>query len=287
MRIRSDTKILGLFAHPIEHSLSPAMHNAAIAELDMNYIYVPFHVLPKDIAGAVDSIKALNITGVNVTIPHKESIINFLDNLTDNAKRLGSVNTIVNKDGYLIGDSTDGPGFLKSLKEDLGDISNSKVLVLGAGGSAKAICFSLVDLGCEVVIANRTLEKAVNLSREINDVCGIDITRACILDETALENEVVNTKLLVNTTSVGMFPNVNEMPLSANLLHDGMWVYDLIYNPYETTLIAEAKAKGAKTASGLNMLVYQGAISFEMWTGKYPPVDIMKNTVAKALNLKC
>ncbi|MCE5315692.1 shikimate dehydrogenase, partial [bacterium] len=267
--------------HPVSHSLSPAMHNAAISALDLDYIYVPFHVLPDDLAKAVDGIRSLGISGVNVTIPHKERIIEYLDEVSELSMMTGSVNTVVNRDDRLIGDTTDGRGFLKSAEAEWGKLDGMRVVVLGAGGSARAVCFALAQVGCEIVIANRTIERAGELVEGLKVAFGTEVARVVGMNGDALAEEVAKAGLLVNTTSVGMSPDVDGIPIPAGLLHPKLLVYDLIYNPLNTRLVLEARSRGAKAVSGLGMLACQGALSFEMWTGRQAPVQVMEEAVAR------
>jgi shikimate dehydrogenase len=284
VNVHGSTQLLGVFGHPVSHSLSPVMHNAAIQALNIDYIYVPFHVLPDDLGKAVDGVRGLGIAGVNVTIPHKERIIEYLDEVSEQSAKMRSVNTVINRNGKLIGDTTDGRGFLKSAEADWGKLDRSRVLVLGAGGSAKAICFALAEIGCEVVVANRTIERAGELVEGLNAAFGMQIARAIGMSRDALVEEVESADLLVNTTSVGMSPDLEAIPISADLLHPNLLVYDLIYNPIKTRLVVEAQSRGAKAVSGLGMLVHQGALSFEMWTGREAPIQVMEAAVRKILN---
>ncbi|MHB9037585.1 MAG: shikimate dehydrogenase [Armatimonadota bacterium] len=283
MNVHGSTRILGVFGHPISHSLSPVMHNAAIRSLDIDYIYVPFHVLPDNLGKAVDGIRALDIAGVNVTIPHKERIIDCLDEVSEQSMRARSVNTVVNRDGRLSGDTTDGRGFLRSAEAEWGKLDGSRVIVLGAGGSAKAICFALAEIGCEVVIANRTSERAGELVEGLNSAFGTQVARAVGTQREVLAEEVERADLLVNATSVGMSPDVDGIPISADLLHSSLLVYDLIYNPLKTRLVMEAQSRGAKAVTGLGMLIHQGALSFEMWTGREAPTQVMEAAVLQAI----
>lgn len=276
-----NTKILGVFGHPVSHSLSPLMQNAAIEALNIDYIYVPFHVLPENLEQAVQGVRALNIAGVNVTIPHKEQIIQYLDEVSEYSKQIRSVNTVINDNGRLKGDTTDGLGFLKSAEAQWGKIDGSRVLVLGAGGAAKAICFALARVGCNIVIANRTLKRAEELSEGLQVAYGSSISRAVGLQMEVVEEEIRQVDMVVNTTSVGMYPGVSETPLPSCLLRSNLMVYDLIYNPLKTRLVGEAQAKGARAMTGLKMLVYQGALSLEMWTGRKIPVDVMEEALIK------
>lgn len=281
MKVLGSTKVLGVFGHPISHSLSPIIHNAAIEALNVDYIYVPFHVLPGRLSDAVQGIRSLQIVGVNVTIPHKERVIEYLDEVDEVARAIGSVNTIVNEDDRLKGFSTDGPGFLRSVEAEWGKVDGCRVLILGAGGSARAVAFALAEIGCEIVIANRTYSRAQELAESLEST-GKNVI-AIPLEREAVAEAISSADLLVNTTSVGMHPDSDAIPIPPDLIHSGLLVYDLIYNPPRTRLIQEAVARGAKAINGLKMLVYQGALSFEMWTGIKPPVDVMEHAAACAL----
>lgn len=306
MNVLGSTRVLGVFGHPIAHSLSPVMHNAAIRALNIDYMYVPFHVMPENLEKAVDGIRAMEIAGVNVTIPHKEHVIGYLDEVSRYSMQIQSVNTIVNVGGHLKGDTTDGPGFLRSAEAEWGKLNGCKTLILGAGGSAKAVAFALAEIGCEIVIANRTHERAVELAGHLGQVFeagkfrAIDCSAAQLrgeakwqnaaispgvteLDGQALSEGLSGVDLVVNTTSVGMHPNVDAIPMPSDLLRADLLVYDLVYNPARTQLVIEAERRGAKALTGLKMLVYQGAISFEMWTGIEAPVDVMEEAAKQGL----
>jgi len=280
VNVVGSTRVLGVFGHPVSHSLSPAMHNAAIEHLNIDYVYVPFHVLPEALEQAVGGVRALQIAGVNVTIPHKERVVDLLDEVSDQARQIGSVNTVINRDGRLIGDTTDGPGFVRSAEAAWGGIAGVRALILGAGGSARAVSFALAAIGCPVVIANRTPHRAVELAEALRSVFGTDAARAVGLEREQLARELRSADLLVNTTSVGMSPDVDGIPLPPDLLRPGLMVYDLVYNPLRTRLVEEAESRGARAVSGLGMLVYQGALSFEMWTGIEAPVDVMERAAS-------
>jgi shikimate dehydrogenase len=190
--------------------------------------------------------------------------------------RIHSVNTIINDKGILRGDTTDGPGFLRSAEAEWGSINGSRILILGAGGSAKAVAFALADVGCEIVIANRTCQRAVELVESLGAVFGDGRFKAVELQREVMAEEVSKANLLINTTSIGMYPNVNGIPLPSELLHPKLLVYDIVYNPIETRLVAEAGSIGAKAVTGIKMLVYQGALSLEMWTGMKAPIAVME-----------
>jgi shikimate dehydrogenase len=285
VNVLGHTKVLGVFGHPISHSLSPVMHNAAIQALNIDYTYVPFHVLPEDLPKAVEGIRAMRIAGVNVTIPHKERVIECLDEVSENSKQIRSVNTIINVDGRLKGDTTDGPGFLRSAEAAWGKLDGCGVLLLGAGGSAKAVAFALAGIGCEIAIANRTRERAVELAEGLGKVFTAGTFRVVEPDGQALGQEILRAGLVVNTTSVGMHPDVDGIPIPPDLLRRNLLVYDLVYNPARTRLVTEAENRGASAVTGLRMLVYQGAMSFEMWTGIEPPMDVMEEAARQTLGV--
>ncbi len=282
MNVLGSTRVLGVIGRPVTHSVSPPMHNAAIRALNIDYVYVAFQPRPENLARAVEGIRALEIAGINVTIPYKERVIEFLDEVDDDALRIGSVNTIINIDGRLRGATTDGAGFVESAEAEWGAIDGSRVLILGAGGSAKAVANALTGKGCHIAVANRTAERAVDLVEGLKSR-GCADARAVGIEREVLTDEIGKADLLVNTTSVGMHPDANGIPLPPDLLRPGILVYDLIYNPLETRLVSEARAKGAHAMNGLKMLVRQGAISFEMWTGLEPPIDVMEEAALDCL----
>lgn len=273
MDITGKTTLTGIFGDPVEHSFSPAMHNAAFHALGMNWCYVPFHVTPERLGEAVAGIRALKLRGVNVTVPHKEAVMKHLDHVDEQARLIGAVNTIVNEEGVLTGYNTDGAGFVRSLDEAGIGVAGARVAVLGAGGASRAVCFSLLQAGVSALnIVNRTLEKAVRLSRELNAV------RAVAEASDKMENPE-GIDLLVNTTSLGLRPE-DPAPADVSLLESGVAVCDLIYNPPETPLLKGARLRGASTLNGLGMLIWQGAIAFELWTDRKAPVEVMKKALS-------
>lgn len=282
--ITGKTKICGVIGDPIEHTISPAMHNAAFASLGLDYIYVPFHVKKEGLAEAIQGMRALNIRGLNVTIPHKVAVIPLLDELDPLAGKIGAVNTIVNDSGVLKGYNTDALGFMQALLEKGVEPAGKHVLMVGAGGAARALSFALAERGANLVILNRQLELdwAIEMAKKIAEVFGRE-TKALELNSENIAQEMAKTDILVNATSVGMAPKVEETPVDAHLLKPGLVVYDIVYNPFETRLLREARQAGAPTIMGLDMLVWQGALAFEKWTGQKPPVDIMKKEAIKAL----
>lgn len=269
--------------NPVAHSVSPAMHNAAIALLGLEYVYVPFQVESENAGAAVEAIRALGIVGMNVTVPHKEAVIEHLDDVSEEARIIGSVNTITNDGGALRGTSTDGAGFLGSLEELGVKPEGLTVIVAGAGGTAKATVYALAARGAKVLVVNRTVERALKLAESINAALGGDLVSVDRLDANRLRETLKGADVFVNCTSVGMHPRADASPVPADALHAGLLVYDQVYNPRRTLLLRAAEEAGARTASGLRMLVYQGAISFAIWTGLEPPVDVMEKAALDAL----
>ncbi|MFC4766283.1 shikimate dehydrogenase [Effusibacillus consociatus] len=265
--------LTGLFGHPVRHSRSPQMQNAAFREKGLSFVYTVFDVLPERLEAAVESIRVLGMRGVNVTIPHKVDVMNYLDRITPEAEMIGAVNTIVNENGELVGHNTDGSGYVRSLIEETAlSLPESKVLILGAGGASRAVAVSMALKGVkEIFIANRTREKGDELAARIASYCPAH--SVSYEDLPSLTNQV---QLVINTTSVGMSPNIEETPIDPSLLHEGLVVSDLIYNPRETLLLKEARQRGAQTHGGLGMFIYQGAEAFTLWTGVEAPIEVMR-----------
>jgi shikimate dehydrogenase len=259
------------------------MQNAAFQALGLNYTYVPFCVHADNLGAAVESIKALGIHGVNVTIPHKERVIPCLDWVSDDARIIGSVNTVHNYNGALKGYSTDGPGFIRSLKSVWKSPAGCRAVVLGAGGVARATVYALLKEGADVWVANRTLSRAEELAGYMNSIAGAGRVIPVALPGDDARNALLHADLLVNCTSVGMYPNVDESPVPGEWLHPDLFVYDQVYNPLLTKLQKNASERGAVTSSGLDMLVQQGAASFEIWTGQTPSVSVMRDAVLAAM----
>jgi shikimate dehydrogenase len=275
------TKIVGVIGDPIEHSLSPRMHNAAFEYLRLDYVYLPFRVLEKDLKNAVKGAKAFNLKGFNVTIPHKVSIIKYLDEIDLTARRIGAVNTVVNEEGQLLGYNTDGLGALEALREEGVDPKGKKILVIGAGGASRAITFQLANVCSKLVILNRTRIRAVRLARELA-ILGSEVEgRGLTLK--SLERCLNDSDILINTSSVGMYPNVNGSPVPKEFIRKDLVVFDIVYNPLETSLLRYARSVGAKSVNGVGMLVNQGAIGFKMWTGYEAPRNVMRKAVIEGL----
>lgn len=282
--MNSQTRMTGVFGYPIHQSLSPDMHNAAYKEMGLNYASAAFSVSPETLKQAVEGIRALSFRGVNVTIPHKVAIMEYLDEIDEEALDIGAINTIVNDNGKLIGYNTDGRGFVQSLLEEAEiSVAEKRVLVLGAGGAARAVGISLARRGVShMVVANRSVDKAAELARHISKHVSCRALSLGDLDKIDLKE----IDLVINTTSIGMVPQINEMPISDEQLHSGLLVSDLIYNPIKTKLLHAAEAKGAKIHNGVGMFVHQGALALELWTGQKPPVGLMRSIVLERLKNK-
>ena len=283
VKVKSTTRIYGIFGHPVEHSLSPVMHNNAFSELDLDSVYVAFDVPPDRLSEAVSAIRALGISGINVTIPHKERIMTYLDEISTDAMLVGAVNTISNVDGRLIGFNTDVGGLLRALKSDL-DFTpeGTKVFLVGAGGAARAIivgcCRNYVS---EIIIANRTLSNAEDLAKEFSDQFPkVEFTPVMLSDLERMKENITGSDILINASSAGM-KNENPLELPLYLLPKHAVIYDIVYDPKETQLIKDSKKAGINAYSGQSMLLFQGVEAFEVWTGLIAPVDTMR----KALDL--
>ncbi|MFC2001356.1 shikimate dehydrogenase [Chloroflexota bacterium] len=283
-KISGKTRLCGVIGDPIEHTMSPVMHNAAFNELGIDYSYVPFRVKKEELDKAIEGIKALNIRGINVTIPHKVAVIPLLDELDPLVEKIGAVNTIVNNDGVLRGYNTDATGFLQALLERGVEPRDKTAIILGAGGASRAISFTLAERGVHLTILNRILELdwAQELAQRISQTFKKKV-KALELNLEILSSLLESTDILVNATSVGMNPNIDETPVPANLLKPNLVVFDIVYNPIKTRLLTEAEAAKAKTIGGLNMLAWQGALAFEIWTGKKAPLELMRREAIKAL----
>jgi shikimate dehydrogenase len=280
--ITGKTVVCGVIGNPIEHTLSPAMQNAAFDELGLDWVYVPFRVSNQELGEAIRGMRALNIRGLNVTIPHKVAVMQYLDEVDEMAANIGAVNTVVNQDGCLKGYNTDGLGFLRALTAEGVNPKGKKIVILGAGGAARAISFILADKGAELTIVNRHVEGAKNLAGRIEALFRKSV-EPLELNEANLEGALKNAQVLVNTTSVGMSPNKEATIVPCEILKADLTVFDVIYSPLKTRLLSEAAATGAKTIGGAEMLVWQGAAALEKWTGQNAPAAAMREALLKAL----
>lgn len=285
MNIDALTKIVGLIGYPIDYTLSPVMHNAAFKELNLNFVYLPFRVKLEDLNLAIKGLSALTIAGVNVTIPHKEEVIKYLHELSQEARMIRAVNTICVVEGRLIGDNTDGKGFVTSLIEEMNVYPyDKKIFILGAGGAARAIGMSLANLGVKrITFTDKDMVKATRLLSDIKhyfQTLWVDMVR---LDDEEFEEYIRDCDILINATPCGMQEN-DPLLINPNWLYSHQVVYDIIYTPTQTTLLKIAKEKGCKTQNGVSMLVHQGALSFELWTGKKAPIEVMRKAIINSVS---
>lgn len=282
MVIKGSTKVVGLIGEPVEHSFSPPMHNEAFKTLGLDYVYVPFNVIPNNLKSAIEGANSLNIQGLNVTIPHKINVINYLNELDPIAELIGAVNTIDFKN--LKGYNTDGIGCIRAI-EEVTKIKDKNIVVAGAGGAARAIVFYLAKYGAEEVnILNRNLKKAENLA---NDLLASNlISNVNSSDISEISKFISDADILIDTTPIGMHPNVSDEPIvKAADIHEELVVNDIVYNPNETVLLKEAIKANAKVVYGIKMLLYQGAESFKIWTGREAPIDVMEAKLKETLNV--
>jgi len=273
---------LGLIGYPLGHSLSSKIHEAALKACGLEGDYVLFPIEPSDQQGLKEILARVRkgeITGLNVTIPHKQNVILLLDELSPTARAIGAVNTIYLREERLIGHNTDAQGFLSDLKRFFGnwELENRKsALILGAGGSARAVVYALSNDGWEVTIASRRIEQGRELAAQFKSV------KAMILNNQIFQ--LSNPQLIVNATPVGMTPNTDQSPLPGNLSFPNAVIYDLVYNPHETKLVKDAHSQGLSAATGRGMLIEQAALAFEIWTGHNPPREPLLNAVNQTAN---
>ncbi len=276
------TKIYGIIGDPVAYSLSPLMHNTAFNYMGLNCLYIPFKVKSTELRAAIEGIRALNIYGFNVTMPHKQTIIPLLDHLNPEAKRIGAVNTVVNDKGILTGYNTDAAGFIKALRENGIEPRGKKIIVFGAGGVAMAICFALAEIDCVISIVNRTIDRAWRLANLVSTVSSQTVNSFSMISENI--NMILDgADILVNATSIGMGKTIGKSIVKADLLNSSMVVFDTIYHPIETQLLKDAKKSGATVIGGVDMLIWQGVIAFKKWTGVDAPVEIMTNKLTQVI----
>lgn len=268
--IDAQTLLYGVIGNPVKHSLSPIIHNAAFERMGLNAAYLAFEV--NDLIGTLNGIRGLGISGVSVTIPFKTQVIPLLDQVEDIARKIQAVNTIKNEEGRLVGYNTDWCGAVEALEEKV-DLKGKKVLLLGAGGSARAIGFGLKEKGSQVIISNRSSDKANELAKNLGFVC------KPLLSMSELEFDVI-----INATTVGMSPHHAESPLPKIFLKEGMVVMDIVYQPLKTKLLQEAEERGCSTIDGLEMLVHQGVAQIEIWTGRRPDIGQIKEGLRSVLD---
>lgn len=277
MTITAQTQLCGLLGNPVDHSLSPAIHNAAFEELGLNFAYLAFPV--EDLENAMRGIRALgHIRGFSVTIPHKVSIMPLLDSVETTAKHIGSVNTIIKDRGILVGSNTDASGALQALRQGGVDLAGQRVVMLGSGGAARAIAFGLCmegNIGHLTLLGIDDQERSA-LATDINTKTGISITDAQ-LNGSTLEPALAEAHLLIHCTPIGMHPKIEHSCVPKELLHTGLTVMDIVYNPLNTQLLQDAQAVGCRTIQGIEMFLHQAVGQFELWTGESAPIDTMRN----------
>ncbi len=286
--ITGRSRVVGVIGAPVQHSRSPQMHNAAFVKAGLDYAYLPFHVHPADIEQAIAGFQAINVVGLNVTVPHKQAVIPFLTSLSREAELIGAVNTLIFSEGTIHGDNTDARGFLHALEEaskspinspdESSFIRGEHIVILGAGGSARAVVVALALAGAaSIFIANRTAAKAIALADEFHQKTGIPMYGGG-LNDGRLPKALHQSSLLVNTATASMDAS-HPLLISEEWLQPHTFVYDIVYTPPVTPLMHAAVKRGCKTLGGLGMLVHQGAIAFEKWTGIRPCIETMRHAL--------
>jgi shikimate dehydrogenase len=277
-----NTQLIGLLGHPIKHTYSPFIHNVTIELKKLNYIYLPFDVPPSNLKNALKGMIALGIKGFNITIPHKENILHFLNDVSEEASIIGAVNTIVNDNGKLTGYNTDVHGILETLNPYKETINGERISVVGAGGAARAVIYSLIRYfkPRKIILINRTEERAESMKNYFKDKMKFDSFKTMELFPPDMVNIFKESKLIINATPIGMFPDSDDSitNLEDSFIKDHI-VFDLVYNPPQTRLLQTASKKGALTLNGLKMLVFQAAKSFELWTGEKMPVEEIQKSL--------
>jgi len=277
--------VCAVIGDPVEHSLSPQIHNAAFQASGLDFNYVAFHVRKGDIEPAIRGMRALGIRGLSVTIPHKVDIGPHLDEVDEIARNVGSINTVVNNDGHLSGCSTDGPGALRALEAGSCNLGGQTVLLLGSGGAARAIAFSLATISPspQLTILGVEPDELSRLTQDLMDRTSLSV-KALPYSGQAVREASEESRLIINATPVGMTPNVDHSPFPEELIRAEHTVFDIVYTPFETKLLRDAKVAGARAIPGIGMFVQQAAIQFELWTGQAAPLDVMTGTVTEALS---
>jgi shikimate dehydrogenase len=279
--------ICGIFGFPIAHSASPLIHNAAFQSLKMDGIYIPFEVMPHLLKKAVEALRVLSFTGVNVTIPYKEKVLPYLDKLSLEARLIGAVNTIKNENGKLVGFNTDAEGFQKALEKNWGrSLTGSHLVLIGAGGAARAVAVQAGVAGVRrLAIMNRDKLRLKKLIHHLNAHFPLMKVMGYAWQNAGIHSELESCDCVVNATSLGM-ERKDPMPIMPAWLHSKSYVYDLIYKPFKTRWVKEAEKKGCRSSGGLDMLLHQGALSFQIWTGQKPPLGLMRKVLNQHLNKK-
>ncbi len=282
--ITGRTKLLGLLGNPVGHSVSPQLHNTLSALLGIDAVYIPVKVEKDRLGEMVGGLKAGNFTGFNVTIPFKEDILKYVDHVTDEVRLVGSANTVRNTGGALYASNTDGDGFCRSFEEETeSSFKGKKVVILGAGGTSRSLAAKIASKGAHGLrIINRTREKAESIASMIRGEYALACETAGFEDKALLGKIIENSDIILNTTSVGLYPNIDESPLEDHLkFNQGQIIYDVIYNPMKTKLLRQAEDCGCKTVNGLGMLFYQGVLSYETWMDLKIPGPVLRELYAE------
>jgi shikimate dehydrogenase len=281
--ISPNTRFCALIGNPVGHSMSPAIHNAAFAATDQDFVYVACRV--EDVAGALAGMRALgNFRGMSVTIPHKIEVMNHVDEIAEVDRAIGSINTVICDEGKLIGLGTDGPGALKALVDADVELGGKKVLMLGCGGASRAIAFTLAMQAelAELIMLDIDEELLQGLTTDLQAGTGRKIS-AALMNETSLAEAMAKSDVIIHCTPIGMHPNEDRTLVPAELFRPDQVVFDVVYNPLETRLLKEAKAKGCKTISGVEMFINQAVLQFEKFTGIDAPIEVMRQVVMERL----
>lgn len=280
-RIQGTTTLVGLLGYPLKHSKSPHMHNTSFEALGLDHVYMAFEVQEGHIKEGLDAMRILNAEGCNITMPHKKKVLEYLDDISNDARIIGSVNTVKNDNGKLTGYNTDGRGFVKALEENSVEFKGKKIVLAGAGGAARAVATQLAYDGAkELVLFNRTLSSAEEIIDNINKNIPTCKGIALEMDEEVLKKEIEDAAILVNCTSLGMKATIDQAIISSpEALRKDLFVADIVYDPAQTKLLKMAEQAGCRYMNGLMMMIWQGAIAFKIWTGKDMPVDLIKKEI--------
>lgn len=284
MKIGGSTKTTGLFGYPVKHTASPAFQNAAFEALGLDWVYLPFEVKPERLGSAVKAIRALGMPGVNITIPHKEMVIDHIDDITHDAEAIGAVNTIQNTDGILMGHNTDGKGFMRSLAEvEPSGVKGKTIFLMGSGGAGRAIAVqSAIEGAASICLCDKDEPRASALVRQIQIRFKYTPVKQIPFDDKEIADAAGKADIFIDATPLGMHPN-DPMSINPEWLTPGTLVADLVYNPSETPLLKAVKKRGCRTMNGLGMLLHQGTLSFEIWTGMKAPIEVMRKALEEVI----
>ncbi len=284
MEITGKTQVVGLFGYPVRHTASPAFQNAGFRAARLDWVYLAFEVYPADLGEAVEGIVALGFRGINLTIPHKQAVMQYLDSLSPEAEIIGAVNTVDIREGRLKGYNTDGRGFVRSIREESGvELSGKSVLVMGVGGAGRAVAIqAALDGAREVSVCDCDESRAQRVAAVIDDKVRAGVARFVPFNPDSIRGALRGCEIFVDATPLGM-DGSDTISIEADWLDPTTFVYDLVYDPPETPLLCAARHRGCRTQNGLGMLLYQGCIAFETWTGIAAPVEEMRDALREAV----